>query len=54
MCNNRLRANYARSSPRIKSDVSLATKKVTQVWISKGTNPKNIVISKKSWVPKLT
>ena len=54
MCNNRLRTNYARLSPRSKSGVPSAAKKVTQVWVPRGTNSKNVVVSKKSWVPKLT
>ena len=54
MCNNRLRTNHNRSSSRIKRSVPSATKKVTQVWIPRRTNPRNASISKKSWIPKLT
>ena len=54
MCNNRLRTNHNRSSSRIKRSVTSVIKKVTQVWGPRGTNPRNIAASKKSWVPKLT
>ena len=54
MCNNRLTTNHNRSSSRIKRSIPSATKMVTQVWIPRGTNPRNATVSKKSWVPKLT
>ena len=54
ICNNRSRTNQVRLETRIKSSIPSATKKVTQVWVLSGTNTRNIVVSKKSWVPKLT
>ena len=54
VCNSRPRTIQARVRPRIKNGVPSAKRKVTQVWVSRGTNPRNIVVSKKSWIPKLT
>ena len=54
MCNNKLRTNHNRSSSRIKRSIPSVTKKVTQVWVPRGTNPRNVVVSKKSWTPKFT
>ena len=53
VCDSRPMTNQARVRPRSKNSVPLATAKVTQVWVSKGTNARNIVVSKKSWIPKL-
>ena len=47
-CNSRPKTNHVRVGPRSKNSVSSATIKVTQVWISRGTNTRNIVVSKKS------
>ena len=54
VCNSRPRTNQVRVGPRSKNSVPLATTKVTQVWVPRGTNARNIVVSKKSWIPKLT
>ena len=54
VCNNRLRTNQDKVKIRVKSRVPSVIKKVTQAWILRGTNPRNIVVSKKAWVPKLT
>ena len=54
VCNDRLRTHLDKVEIRVKSCRPLATKKVTQIWLPKRTNPRNLVVSKKSWIPKLT
>ena len=54
VCNNRLRTQQKKVEIRGKNCLPSITKKVTQIWVPKGTNPRKLVVSKKSWVPKLT
>ena len=54
VCNSRPRINQARVGPKIKDGVPSEKMKVAQVWISRGTNARNIVVSKKFWIPKQT
>ena len=54
MCNSKPRTNQIRVGPRVKNNVPSVIKKVIQVWVLRGTNARYIVVSKKSWVSKLT
>ena len=54
VCNNRLRINQNKVEIRVKNYVPSTTKKVTQIWVPKRINIRNLIVSKKSWVPKLT
>ena len=39
---------------KFKNCAPLVTKRVTQIWVPRGINHRNLVVSKKSWIPKLT
>ena len=52
--NNRLRTQQEKIEIRAKNYAPSIIMKVTQIWILKGTNPRKLVVSKKTWVPKLT
>ena len=54
VCNNRSRTNHGKVDFKVKSCAPSAIKKVTQIWVPRGTIPRNLAVSKKSWIPKLT
>ena len=54
ICNDRLRKHSNKVEIKTKSNVPLMTKKIKQILVPKGTNLRKIVVSKKTWVPKLT
>ena len=53
-CNERLRTSSNKVEIKTKNNMPVITKKIKQIWVPKGTNPKNLVVSKKTWIPKLT
>ena len=54
ICNDRLRKHSNKVEIKTKSNEPIMTKKIKQIWVPKGTNLRKIVVSKKTWVPKLT
>ena len=48
VCNDRFRTHTNKVEIRVKSRVPLATKKVIQIWVPKGTNSTKLVVSKKT------
>ena len=54
LCNKRFQTPSSKVEIKTRSNMPVLTKKVKQIWVPRGTIPRNLPVSKKSWVPKLT
>ena len=54
ICNERFQTPSSKVVIKTRSNMPVLTKKIKQIWVPKGTNSKNLVASKKTWIPKLT
>ena len=54
ICNDRLRTPSNKVEIKTKNNMPVMTKKIKQIWVPKGTNLRKIVVSKRTWIPKLT
>ena len=54
MCNDRVRVNDSKGTPKEFHKNPKVTRKTTQVWVPKGTKVGDVDVSKRSWIPKLT
>ena len=54
LCNKRLQTSSNKVVIKTRSNMPVVNKKIKQIWVPKGTNSKDLTVSKKTWIPKLT
>ena len=54
ICNERFQTPSSKVVIKTRNNMPILTKKIKQIWVPKGTNSKNLAVSKKTWIPKLT